>query len=136
MIKQMLSQEISGEPRITFSALALMFGIGLWLGLIVIDGATYLLLVLMLVCSYSLPRANALKVVLLVVTTFIAIAMFWSKGEVRLIEGSVLSVGSIAGGYFGAKLTGQLNARKWAFRILVFVIVLELVNLSWHYIAS
>ncbi len=135
-VKQALSQEIVGIPHITPLALVLMFGVGLWLGLIVLDGATYLLLVLILVCSYGLPRANALKVVLLVVTTFIAIAMFWSKGEVRLVEGVALSVGSIAGGYFGAKLSGQLNARKWAFRMLVLVIVLELVHLGWHYTAS
>ena len=68
--------------------------------------------------------------------TFIAIAMFWSKGEIRLAEGAVLSIGSIAGGYFGAKLSGQLNARKWAFRILVFVIVIELVHLGWYYTTS
>jgi len=67
-VKQALSQEFASEPRITSRALALMFGIGLWLGLIVIDGATYLLLVLMLVCFYSLPKDNALKVVLIVVT--------------------------------------------------------------------
>ena len=104
--------------------------------LIVLDGATYLLLVLILVCSYALPNANALKTIILVATTVIAIAMFWSKGDVWLAEGIVLSVGSILGGHFGAKLSSHPSARQWAFRLLVVAIGLELVHLGWHYTAS
>lgn len=134
-VKQALSQEIHREPEVTLRAVALMFAVGFWLGLIVLDGGTYLLLVLMLVCAYSLPYANALKALLVAVTTLIAIAMFWSKGEVQLLEGIILSIGSVAGGYFGAQLSSQLNARKWAFRMLVIVMLLELVQLGWHYSA-
>lgn len=45
-------------------SIGLIFLVGAWIGLIVIDGATYLLLVLILVCGYALPHANALKVLL------------------------------------------------------------------------
>jgi uncharacterized membrane protein YfcA len=113
--------------------MALMMFVGFWLGLIVLDGATYLLLVLMLVCGYKLPHANALKTLILVVTTAIAIAMFWSKGDIRIAEGLVLAAGSIVGGYFGARLSGHVHARIWAFRLLVLAIGLELVHLGWHY---
>lgn len=101
-----------------------------------LDGATYILLVLILVCAFALPNANAIKVAILSVTTFIAIALFWSKGDVWLAEGLVLSVGAIAGGHFGARLSSHPGARKWAFRLLAAAITLELIHLGWHYIAS
>ena len=134
-IKKALEQQLERKPQVDFQAMALMFGVGFWLGLIVLDGATYLLLVLMLICAYSLPYANALKALLLALTTLIAIALFWSKGEIRLVEGVALSVGSLMGGYFGAKLSSHIHARQWAFRMLVIVISLELVHLGWHYSA-
>jgi hypothetical protein len=134
-IKTMLAQEIDRLPQVTPVAMALMLFVGFWLGLIVLDGATYLLLVLMLVCAYKLPQANALKMVIVVVTTAVAIAMFWSKGDIRLAEGLVLAAGSIVGGYFGARLSGHVHARMWAFRLLVLAISLELVHLGWHYSA-
>jgi uncharacterized membrane protein YfcA len=132
-IKQALDHEPDKPAKVTPLAIALMLAIGFWLGLIVIDGATYLLLVLILICSFALPRANALKVLLIAVTTLIAIVVFWSGGEVKLAEGAVLSLGSIAGGYYGAKLSGHMQAREWAFRIYVAVVLLELAQLAWHY---
>jgi uncharacterized membrane protein YfcA len=134
--KAALAREVTGSAAVTPLAVALMFGVGLWLGLIVLDGATYLLLILILVCSYALPQANALKMVIVVATTLVAIAMFWSEGDIRLGEGVVLSIGSIAGGHFGAKLSSHQAARKWAFRMLVLAISLELVHLGWHYTAA
>jgi uncharacterized membrane protein YfcA len=120
---------------VTPLAIALMFGVGIWLGLIALDGATYLLLVLILVCSYALPEANAIKVVIGVLTTLVSIAMFWSKGDMWLAEGAVLAAGSIAGGHLGAKLSSHPQAHRWAFRLLVVAICLELVHLGWHYTA-
>lgn len=133
--KSALAKEMDMAATVTPLALALMFGIGVWLGLIVLDGATYLLLVLILVCCYALPEANAVKVIILVATTLVAIAMFWSKGDVWLTEGLVLAAGSIVGGYLGARLSSHVDARKWAFRLLVVAIGLELIHLGWHYTA-
>lgn len=135
-VKSMFAHEPDHPPRVTPLAVVLMVAVGFWLGLIVLDGATYLLLVLILVCAFALPNANAIKVAILAVTTFIAIAMFWSKGDVWLAEGLVLSLGAIAGGHFGAKLSSHPEARKWAFRLLVAAIALELIHLGWHYTAS
>jgi hypothetical protein len=43
--------------------------VGFWLGFLVLDGATYLLLALILTCRFDLPHANARKVFLSVATT-------------------------------------------------------------------
>lgn len=134
--REALARVFEAPSRVPPLALGLMFGVGFWIGLIVLDGATYLLLILILVCWYPLAQANALKSFIVVITTGVAIAMFASNGEMRFAEGAVLSAGSIAGGYFGARFSSYPSARKWAFRLLVIAISLELVHLAWQYTAS
>jgi uncharacterized membrane protein YfcA len=134
-IKTALAYESTEAPQVTPRSVGLMFLVGAWIGLIVIDGATYLLLVLILVCGYALPHANALKVLLIAVTTLVPIVLFSGTGEIAWAEGSVLALGSIAGGHAGAHFSNHPAAKKWAFRILVVVILLEVVHLGWHYFA-
>ncbi|MEJ0019464.1 MAG: sulfite exporter TauE/SafE family protein [Acetobacteraceae bacterium] len=134
-IKQALAKDIDGLPSVSYRAMAAIFLVGIWLGFIVLDGATYLLLVLMLMCHYRLAEANALKVLLIAVTTVIPIALFGGAGEIAWAEGGVLAAGSVVGGHIGARLSLQPLARVWAFRILVVAIVLELAHLGWHYSA-
>jgi uncharacterized membrane protein YfcA len=82
-------------PSISWRAILIMFFVGLWLGFIVLDSATYLLLVLMLVCHYALLQANALKSVLMAATVVVAIMMFAGAGEVYWMQGIVMCVGSV-----------------------------------------
>jgi uncharacterized membrane protein YfcA len=134
-IKQALSREINALPSVSNKALIATFLVGVWLGFIVLDGATYLLLVLMLMCSYPLAEANALKVLLIAITTLIPIALFSGAGDIAWLEGGVLALGSILGGHLGARLSIHPKARTWAYRVLVVVILLELAHLAWHYSA-
>jgi uncharacterized protein len=134
-VKQALARERGQMPQVTFSAMALLFGVGFWLGFIVLDGATYLLLVLMLVCNYDLPQANALKVLLIAVTTLVPIAMFARAGDIFWSAGALMSAGSLLGGHVGARLSSHPQARAWVFWLLVAVILLELAQLVWHYTA-
>jgi uncharacterized membrane protein YfcA len=133
-VKEALGHDPEGPPRVTIGSIALMFLVGAWLGFIVLDGATYLMLVLILVCHYGLARANALKVLLASIATLVAIVMFSHAGNMRWLEGGLLSAGSVLGGYLGATLSSHALAKLWAFRALETVIVLELVQLSWHYL--
>lgn len=133
-LRDALARELHGEPRVTLHGLVVLFFVGVWFGFIVLDGATYLLLVLTLMFGFDLPRANALKAFLDVATTLVPIAMFAPSGSVQWTEGVVLSAGSIAGGHLGARLSGHARARIWVFRLLVAVILLELVHLGTRYI--
>jgi len=132
-LKEALAKDYHRVPHITPPGLLVLFFVGVWLGFIVLDGATYLLLVLILLFGYDLPHANALKVFLAVTTTLVPIVLFARAGNIWWTEGLLLSAGSLLGGYFGAKLSSQAQARTWVFRILVTVIVLELIQLSIHY---
>ncbi|MBV9038673.1 MAG: sulfite exporter TauE/SafE family protein [Acidobacteriaceae bacterium] len=135
-LRQVLQRPSDRLAHITVMGVIALLAVGFWLGFIVLDGATYLLLVLILIFRFDLVRANALKVLLLVTTTLVPIAMFSSAGKIHWTEGLLMSAGSIAGGYLGARFTMHERAKFWIFRILVAVLVLEIVHLSIQYAAS
>ena len=108
--------------------------IGVWLGFIVLDGATYLLLALTLGVSLPLVQSNAVKSAALIPTSIIAIIVFAMKGNLDWTLGLITGVGSIAGGLLGARMAAHEAAKKWVFRLLVAVILAELVHLAMHYL--
>jgi uncharacterized membrane protein YfcA len=110
--------------------------IGIWLGFIVLDGATYLLLALVLAVGSPLLGANAIKSVVLVPTSLVAVALFALKGNLDWTLGAVMAAGSIAGGMLGVRLAVAENARRWVFRLLVVVILGEVAHLCVHYFAQ
>jgi uncharacterized protein len=134
-LKSALDRDLHLPAQVTFKSQVAVALVGFWLGFLVLDGATYLLLVLILMCHFDLLHANALKVFLAVATTLVPIALFWRAGDIWWTEGALLSIGSILGGYLGAKLSSLAQARVWVFRILVVVLGLELVQLGIHYFA-
>lgn len=118
---------------ISKAGLAALVAVGFWLGFIVLDGGTYLLLVLVLMFGFDLVHANALKNLLLVATSLLPVAIFTVAGHIRWMEGVLMSAGSIAGGYVGARLTMHERAKYWVFRILVTVLLLEIIHLVIQY---
>lgn len=72
--------------------IAMFTGIGVWLGFIVLDGATYLLLALTLAVGLPLVRANAVKTLALVPTSLLALVISAARGNVDWEVGAVLAV--------------------------------------------
>jgi hypothetical protein len=134
-MKSVLERPKPGVAGITTTGMVALVGVGFWLGFIVLDGATYLLLVLILMFHYDLIRANALKALLAVATTLVPILMFTGHGSIRWPQGLVLSAGSVVGGYIGARLTMLERAKYWVYRVLVAVLILEIIHLGIQYIA-
>ena len=103
---------------------------GFWLGFMVVDGGTYLRLVMMLTCHFALLRANALAALLLATTARVPLLMFSSSGAMLETEGAIRSVGSLVGAALGARLSGHPRAREWEFQLLGVVIWLEWARLA------
>ena len=135
-LKQAIESATAQDVRYGTREFAVFVGIGIWLGFIVLDGATYMLLALTLVVGLPLVHANAIKSAALVPTTLVAMAVFAYKGNIDWTIGAVMAVGSIAGAVLGARLATSPAARKWVFRLLVIVICAELVHLTTHYVFS
>jgi uncharacterized membrane protein YfcA len=111
--------------------MGLLFLVGIWAGLIVLDGYTYLLLTLVLAVGYDLVGANALKSIAGIGFTCAAIALFADRAEVEWFAGGLMSLGGIAGAWIGAKLAASERSKVWVFRVLVITIVGEIVRMVW-----
>jgi uncharacterized membrane protein YfcA len=133
-LKQAIEAAKSDVVRYGLREFLVFVVIGAWLGFIVLDGATYLLLALTLIVGLPLIQANAIKSALLIPSTIIAMLVFGYKGNLNWTLGAMMGAGSIAGGVLGARLAMSLQARKWVFILLVVVITAELVQLTIHYV--
>lgn len=114
---------------------ALMAGVGLWAGLIVLDAATYMLVSLVLVGGVALQQANAIKSVLIGVATLGSLAVFIHSGQIAWGAAVPLLLGSALGGWLGASLALGPNARLWIYRLLISALTLEVVMslVGWHH---
>jgi uncharacterized protein len=133
-LKQVIESATSDAVHYGVREFLLFTGIGVWLGFIVLDGATYLLLALTLVVGLPLVHANAIKSAALVPTTLAAMLVFAYKGDIDWTLGVLLGAGSILGGLLGARLSMSPQAHRWIFRLLVVAISAELVHLTIHYL--
>lgn len=133
-LRQAIESGGSGEIRLGPREYLALFGIGIWLGFIVLDGATYVLLALTLLVGLDLTHANAVKTAILIPTTLIAMVVFAWKGDIAWTLGAVMGAGSLVGGILGARVATSPGAKKAVFWLLVVVISAELVHLGWHYL--
>lgn len=133
-LKEAIESAEAGDLRYGAREFLVFAAIGVWLGFVVLDGATYLLLALTLVVGLPLVHANAVKSAVLIPVTAVALAVFAWKGHIDWTVGAAMAVGSVAGGLIGAKLATSPQARVWIFRLLVAVILAELAHLVFHYV--
>jgi len=129
-IKKLIENEFEEGIRYRGLEMVILFAVGLWLGLIVLDGATYMLLALIAFVRLPLIKANAYKNLAILATSVIALAIFSINGEVSWEIGSTMALGSIVGAFLGAKLALNSLAKVWTFRLLVTVILLELIQMG------
>jgi uncharacterized protein len=132
-LKDVLNAAAAGETRFRWQEIFWFFLIGFWLGFIVLDAATYLLLALVLSVRLPLVEANAVKNFLTVPTTAVAMLIFASHGSVDWGLGAFLGIGSVVGGMLGSRLAVSDQARRWIVGLLIVVIVGELIQLSLRY---
>jgi len=128
--RRWLTAEVIERPRRGPLPLALLFVVGFWLGFIVLDGATYLLFVLVIAVGYDVLRANAMKSVLLVITTGASLVVLAARGSIDWGPAGLLSLGAIGGGLLAARLAMRPGSAVWVYRLLVVVIVGEVINLG------
>lgn len=127
--KKTFDRVISGLPRYRWQEAIYLFLAGLWIGLIVLDGGTYLLLILMISMQLPLLKANAYKNLASLFTSGLSLLVMGFDGKVDWSLGLIMSVGSVAGGYIGAKFSMHSLAKVWTYRLLVAIICFELIKI-------
>lgn len=108
-----------------------VFAVGAWAGLIVLDSATYMLAVLVLMAHFPLREANAIKVFALGLVALLGVIVFSVKGQIDWLWAIPLSLGSIVGSRVGAMVSLGPNASRWVYSMLLVVLAGEAIRLGF-----
>jgi hypothetical protein len=111
----------SGGGRIGPAAIAGFFLAGVYGGFVQ-AGVGFLLLVVTTLAGYDLVRGNSLKVMCVLITTPLSLAIFAWHGQVSWIPGLSLAAGTLLGGLFGARLT-VLKGHAWIRRVVTVTVI-------------
>jgi len=126
-----LAVEVANPPRASGPLiLAAVFAIGAWAGLIVLDSATYMLAVLVLLAGFPIREANAIKVFALGLVALLGTIVFAVNRQIDWLWALPLSLGSIAGSRVGTQVSLGPNAGKWVYFVLLAVLLGEAVRLA------
>jgi uncharacterized membrane protein YfcA len=127
-----LAVEVARPPRASGPLIMVaVFAIGAWAGLIVLDSATYMLAVLVLLAGFPIREANAIKVFSLGLVALLGTIVFAVKGQIDWLWALPLSLGSIAGSRLGTRVSLGPNASKWVYSMLLAVLAGEAVRLAF-----
>ncbi len=119
------SAETAEKPWPAWVSAVAFFGIGLYGGAVQ-AGVGILLLLVLARSGRDLVTANAIKTIVILVVTLIAVPVFVLNDQVRWLPALVLSVGTGAGGFAGANLA--VEGGEAVIRPVLVVVVLVLAS--------
>jgi uncharacterized protein len=116
----------SARAQNKYLQMLIFFGIGFYGGFIQVGVGFLLLAGLVLGCGHNLVKGNALKVLIVLVYTIIALVIFFANSKVNIGIGLILGCGSMLGAWLGAKFTikgGAVYVRYFLIVALVAMIL-------------
>ena len=124
--KSKSSSETESEPQNLALGHALMFGAGIYGGVIQIGVGFILMSILYRVMGIDLVRVNMYKVLIVLCYTIAALAMFASKLQLVWVAGIALAIGNSIGGWIGANWSinkGEATIKRVLNIVLVGVVI-------------
>ena len=121
-IKSKGGSEIKSHPFISF---IIFFIIGVYGGFIQIGTGFFLLTGLVLIEKLDLVRANAIKVLLVLAYTPLALGIFILNKQVDFKIGLILASGNMAGAWVGSKV-----AVSWGVKFVRWILIIALIGSS------
>ena len=124
--------EDAPPPRPTPGRLAVIaagfFVVGVYGGFVQ-AGVGFLILAVLSFAGLDLVRGNAIKVLAALLFTLLPFALFWWRGQIVWLPGSVLATGNLLGAVVGVRFT-VLKGHRWV-RGVVTVTVILFAVLLW-----
>jgi uncharacterized membrane protein YfcA len=124
--KSKSSSETVSAPQNLVLGHVLMFGAGVYGGVIQIGVGFILMSILYRVMGIDLVRVNMYKVLIVLCYTIAALAMFASKLELVWVAGFALAIGNSIGGWIGANWSinkGEATIKRVLNVVLVGVVI-------------
>jgi uncharacterized membrane protein YfcA len=134
--KWLREKSLVQQGRPPWLTLALFFGIGVYGAFIQAGVGVFMLAAMVLGTGYSLLHANAIKLMIVLVVTLLALGIFISQGLVDWGLGALMAVGQSIGAWLAARFaTRYKDANIWVRRLLIAVIVVSILEffgvLAW-----
>lgn len=127
--KKFMSPDTSRTDERKWLTSILYFIVGIYAGFIQAGFGVFFLMVIVMMSHYDIVTANGLKLFVLTIFTILALVIFQINGMIYWKEGLMMSAGQLVGGYLAAKLMVKYeNAGKWAYYILMVVIILVIIH--------
>ncbi len=114
--------------RPDWKLLLLFFALGAYGGFIQVGVGVFLLSGLVLGIGYDVLRANAVKVVIVLCLTAVALLVFVANGRVQWWEGLVLALGNVLGAVVGARFAVEQGV-VWVRRMLIAIVLFAAAEL-------
>lgn len=122
-VKSHADTAVAQRPWLRF---LIFFGIGFYGGFIQIGVGFFMLAGLVLGCGFDLLKANAMKVLLILVYTAIALAIFIWHDLIDWQAGLILSCGNMLGAWLGVRLSVKWGAKYIRYILLAALVVVAL----------
>jgi uncharacterized membrane protein YfcA len=103
------------------------FGIGIYGGFVQ-AGVGFLVLAAVTVLGLDFVRGNALKVLIALLFTPLALVVFSLSGKVDWVAGAALALGNLMGGLMGVRLS-VLKGHRWIRRVVMVTVVIFAIRL-------
>ncbi|MFW6222538.1 MAG: sulfite exporter TauE/SafE family protein [Bacteroidota bacterium] len=111
------------QKKTPWYAYPVFFIIGLYGGFIQAGVGLFILMGLSLSAGYNLVRANAVKVLIVLIYTPFAMYVFFNNGQVDLIAGLILAAGSMAGALIAARMAVKLGSGFVRYVLLAIMVI-------------
>jgi len=110
--------------------MVIFFLIGFYGGFIQVGVGFMLIAGLVMGCGFNLVKGNAMKVLIVMVFTVIALLVFVADGRINWLVGVVTGAGSMLGGWLGAKVTIRGGAKyvRWFLIVTLIAMILKLAG--------
>lgn len=120
------------SKRLSWKQILIFFSLGLYGGFIYVGIGYFLLAAIVLSVGYDVVRANAIKVLIVLMYVPFTIGVFLWGGMINLEYGLVLAVGQVIGAYIGAKSAVSQGAGfvRWVMVVFIILSVLHLTGIA------
>jgi uncharacterized membrane protein YfcA len=105
-----------------------LFAIGVYGGFIQAGVGIFLLAAMVLSVGYDLVRANAVKIVIILVFTFASLFVFTNNDQVDWVAGGVLGIGNMLGAWVAARMAVRRGA-AWVRWVVIATVALSALYL-------
>ena len=116
------------HPKPTVLQYIIFFFIGLYGGFIQMGVGFFLLAGLVLGCGHDVVKANAIKLLIVLIYTVFSLAIFIYNKQVDILAGLILAAGNMLGAWIGANFLVK-NGAKYVRYILIAALVIVILNL-------